>query len=193
MGMIRQLTCPSCHKTWQICTGHGMRHGTLGRVMEVFSEDIQREIAAGAAGGWLPLFHFDYRTAICGQCRDVVAVPVLRLIEKDQTYVGTCPVCGICMADCIHPDLREEFRSAFDSLEPGKSVRILTAMKGREESFQQVDLTISDNRHTVNGVPVWELTIYNLFTIEEKYLQASDDANKYRAFLSMYQIGRAHV
>ena len=94
---------------------------------------------------------------------------------------------GICMADCIHPDLREEFRSAFDSLEPGKSVRILTAMKGREESFQQVDLTISDNRHTVNGVPVWELTIYNLFTIEEKYLQASDDANKYRAFLSMYQ------
>ena len=94
MGMIRQLTCPSCHKTWQICTGHGMRHGTLGRVMEVFSEDIQREIAAGAAGGWLPLFHFDYRTAICGQCRDVVAVPVLRLIEKDQTYVGTCPVCG---------------------------------------------------------------------------------------------------
>ena len=60
-------------------------------------------------------------------------------------------------------------------------------MKGREESFQQVDLTISDNRHTVNGVPVWELTIYNLFTIEEKYLQASDDANKYRAFLSMYQ------
>ena len=55
---------------------------------------------------------------------------------------------GICMADCIHPDLREEFCSAFDSLEPGKSVRILTAMKGREESFQQVDLTISDNRHT---------------------------------------------
>lgn len=94
---------------------------------------------------------------------------------------------GICMADSIHPDLREEFCQAFDSLEPGRSVRILTAMRGMEDSFQQVDLTISDNGHTVNGVKVWDLTIYNLFTIEEKYLQASNDANKYRALLSMYQ------
>lgn len=94
---------------------------------------------------------------------------------------------GICMADCIHPDLREEFCQAFDNLEQGGSVRILTAMRGMGDSYQQVDLTISDNRRTVNGGQVWDLTFYNLFTIEEKYLQAFNDANKYRAFLSIYQ------
>lgn len=94
---------------------------------------------------------------------------------------------GICMADCIHPELREEFCRAFDSLEPGGCIRVLTAMRGLEDRYQQVDLIISDNRRTVSGAQVWDLTIYNLFTLEEKYLQASNDANRYRALLSMYQ------
>ncbi len=94
---------------------------------------------------------------------------------------------GICMPDCIHPDMREEFCHICDSLEAGQSVRILTAMRGKEEVYQQVDMTISNQGHTVNGEPVWDLVIYNLFTIEEKYLQASNDSNRYRAFLSMYQ------
>ena len=55
---------------------------------------------------------------------------------------------GICMADCIHPDLPEEFCQAFDNLEQGGTVRILTAMRGMEDSYQQVDLTISDNQRT---------------------------------------------
>lgn len=94
---------------------------------------------------------------------------------------------GICMSDCIHPDLREEFCHFCDSLETGQSVRILTAMRGKEEEYQQVDMTISNHGRTVNGEPVWDLMIYNLFTIEERYLQASNDSNRYRAFLSMYQ------
>lgn len=94
---------------------------------------------------------------------------------------------GICMTDCIHPELREEFCRAFDSLKPGGCIRMLTAMRGQEDRYQQVDLTISDNGRTIAGVRVWDLMIYNLFTIEEKYLQASNDANKYRALLSMYR------
>ncbi len=33
-------------------------------------------------------------TAVCRQCRNIMAVPVLRLIETDQAYVGRCPDCG---------------------------------------------------------------------------------------------------
>lgn len=94
---------------------------------------------------------------------------------------------GICVMDCIHPDLREEFRYVCDSLEQGQSVRILTAIRGTEEVYQQVDMTISDQGRTVNGKPARELKIYNLFTIEERYLRAFNDSNRYRAFLSMYQ------
>ena len=94
MGVIRQLKCPSCHKEWQLCLGHGMRHGVLGRAMEAFSEDLQKKIVEEAQGGQLPLFHFNYKAAVCGRCRRVVAVPVLRLIETGQVFVGECPDCG---------------------------------------------------------------------------------------------------
>lgn len=94
---------------------------------------------------------------------------------------------GICILDGIHPELREEFRQVCGELGAGESVRILTAMRGTVDAYQQVDVTISDNGHAVNGEPVWDLTIYNLFNIEKQYIQASNDANRYRAFLSMYQ------
>lgn len=94
---------------------------------------------------------------------------------------------GICMRDYIHPDLREEFCDICSILEPGGSVRVLTAICGKEESYQQVDMIVSDQGHMINGEPVWDLMIYNLFTIEERYLQAANNSNKYRAFLSMYQ------
>ncbi|MDE7222935.1 MAG: GGDEF domain-containing protein, partial [Acetatifactor sp.] len=94
---------------------------------------------------------------------------------------------GICILDCIHPDLREEFRQICGELKAGEAVRLLTAMRGVTEVYQQVDLTVSNNGRMVGGEPVWELTIYNLFNIEKQYIQASNDANRYRAFLSMYQ------
>ncbi len=93
MGIIRQLKCTSCGREWQLRLGHGMRHGILGRVMEVFPEDIQRSIAAEVDAGQLPLFRFDYRAAVCGRCRNVAAVPVLELIEKKKAFVGECPDC----------------------------------------------------------------------------------------------------
>ena len=50
----------------------------LGRVMEAFPQDIQRKIVEAAA---------------CGQCRNLVALPVLELIESGHTYIGRCPQC----------------------------------------------------------------------------------------------------
>lgn len=92
MGVIREFRCPSCEKTWKLALGHGMRHGMLGRVMEAFPQDIQRKIVENV-GKSLPLFTFHYKAAVCGQCRNLVALPVLELIESGHTYIGRCPQC----------------------------------------------------------------------------------------------------
>lgn len=94
MGVIQQFTCPSCLKNWKLRTGHGIRHAALGQVMEVFSEDIQRNIVAQVTGGQMPLFYFGYQEAVCEHCRNIVAVPVLRLIESNQTFIAGCPECS---------------------------------------------------------------------------------------------------
>ncbi|MCI9569721.1 MAG: hypothetical protein HFG14_07465 [Lachnospiraceae bacterium] len=94
MGVIRQFQCPSCKETWEICVGHGMKHGVLGRVMGEFPENTRQKIAEDVQGGDLPLFHFQYQAVSCGHCRDVVAIPVLRLLDSGRLYVGKCPECG---------------------------------------------------------------------------------------------------
>lgn len=132
----------------------------------------------------------DYVSEKCADmihCSTSINKEYMVLMGDEFFYQFLGKTVGICMADCVHPDLREEFCQTCESLEPGQSARILTAIRGTAETYQQVDMTISNLEHTVNGEPVWELMIYNLFTIEEKYLQASNDANRYRAFLSMYQ------
>lgn len=120
-------------------------------------------------------------------CSAAVNREYMVLMGDEHFYRFMGKTVGINMLDCLHPELREEFQQACGSLGPGNTARIITAMQGMDEGYRQIDMTINDHGRTVNGEPVWELTIYNLFTIEEKYLQASNDANRYRAFLSMYQ------
>lgn len=96
MGVLKELQCPSCYKKWRLCLGHGRKHSSLGRVMKLFPDPIQKQIAACKEGGALHLFHFQYQTAVCRQCQEMIAVPVLVLKEKEsgQTLTGTCPICG---------------------------------------------------------------------------------------------------
>lgn len=94
MGVVQEWQCPSCRQRWRLCLGHGMKHGSLGRVMKLFKEETQKQIAADAGGGALPLFSFQYQAAVCRQCQAIVAVPVLSWQESGQTYIGTCPKCN---------------------------------------------------------------------------------------------------
>lgn len=120
-------------------------------------------------------------------CSAAINREYMVLMGDEHFYRFMGKTVGISILDCVHPELRQKFQQACGSLGQGGSARILTAMRGMDEGYRQIDMTIRDCGHTVNGEPVWELTIYNLFIIEEKYLQASDDAGRYRAFLSMYQ------
>ena len=61
--------------------------------MGTFPKDIQKKIAVEVQGGQLPLFDFQYEEALCKNCQELVAVPVLRFMERQKTYLGKCPNC----------------------------------------------------------------------------------------------------
>ncbi len=94
MGMIQTLTCPSCHESWEITTGHGILHSTLERVLKAFPQDTQMEIRQEVQGQLAPIFYFNYRMASCGRCKNIVAVPVIEFPESGRSYTSFCPQCG---------------------------------------------------------------------------------------------------
>lgn len=94
MGTIREFKCPSCYGTWRLRLGHGVMHGTLEHVLKAFPSDIQLKIFEDTKGDPAPLFNFNYRAAVCSECQDVVAVPVIYLHKTKHSYSSGCPECG---------------------------------------------------------------------------------------------------
>lgn len=94
MGKICEFTCPACQSSWTINIGHGLRHATLENVCKAFPAEIQQKIKETAAEEHLPLFEFNYRAALCPQCKAVISVPVIRFLQTGKSYIGVCPECG---------------------------------------------------------------------------------------------------
>lgn len=94
MGRIREFSCPSCGMSCLLFLGHGMRHGTLENVLQEFSAGVQKKILADTKEEKIPSFEFNYRPAVCRQCKKILAVPGVYLHRTGQTYFGTCPECG---------------------------------------------------------------------------------------------------
>lgn len=94
MGRISKFICPSCNMAWELPLGHGMRHATLGNVLNVFSEETRQKILADTEGEKAPVFEFNYCPAVCPQCGKMIAVPVIYLPRTGKTYVTACPDCG---------------------------------------------------------------------------------------------------
>lgn len=94
MGEIINVRCKTCHREWQCFTGNGLLHGKKENILAAFSEE-RRSLAEGLiAKSGIPAYDFCYRLAVCGHCRNVVAVPVLRAADSEESCVGLCPVCG---------------------------------------------------------------------------------------------------
>lgn len=98
MGKISGFVCPSCHKSWEVQLGHGMGHAALESVLDEFPPDIRQKILADTGGEPYPAFEFNYFPAVCWQCQNIVAVPVIYLHQTGQTYTGACPDCGNSIA-----------------------------------------------------------------------------------------------
>ena len=94
MGIIQKFECPSCGTSWEVFLGHGMGHALIEDVLNVFPADIQEKILADTREEQFPSFEFNYRPAVCWQCRKVVSVPVTYLHQSGHTYSPDCPDCG---------------------------------------------------------------------------------------------------
>lgn len=94
MGRIHEYKCPSCHGVWKLFLGHGWNHGSIKQVLKVFSPELQNKIITEAKGDPDPLFLFNYQAALCKDCQNLVAVPVIQFLETKKTFVEKCPDCG---------------------------------------------------------------------------------------------------
>lgn len=111
----------------------------------------------------------------------------LVLIGDEYFYLFVGKQLGINMKDFIHPDFLEEFTASCETLACGESVRLLTMMKDCSEAYYLADITISNNGRMLDKEPVFDLQIYYVTSIERSHIKFSNDINKYRSFLSMYQ------
>lgn len=94
---------------------------------------------------------------------------------------------GILFTDLIHPDFFDEFTSECRRLVPDESSRLATMVRDANDEYHLVDMTISNNGRTINNEPVLDLQLYNIMSIEKRHIKFTNDLNKYRSFLSMYQ------
>lgn len=93
MGRVREYTCSSCNKVWRVHTGHGMEHAILKNVLDAFPTDIQQKIILDTKEEQFPYFEFNYRPAVCQECQNIIAIPVIHLHQSGHTYSSTCHDC----------------------------------------------------------------------------------------------------
>ncbi len=93
---------------------------------------------------------------------------------------------GICFTDYIHPDYVEEFKEVCHSVLPHTSARVITMMHDTEGLYHMLDINITNNERTFNDDAVWDLTIFNIGSVEARHIKFIDDINKYRTYLSLY-------
>ena len=94
MGEVINVRCKACKKEWQCFTGNGLLYGKKESVLAAFSEKERQQVHDLLAASEIPAYDFQYRLAVCGHCHNVVAVPVLRMVDSEETCVGLCPLCG---------------------------------------------------------------------------------------------------
>lgn len=94
MGTIVNVVCKSCHAGWQCMTGCGLMHGELKMTADLFPEQTRKDLMEEIEQAEFPLFDFAYKLSYCSHCGSIESVPVVRMLESDKTYIGTCPVCG---------------------------------------------------------------------------------------------------
>ena len=110
----------------------------------------------------------------------------LIMVADDYFYNYVGKFVNIYITDYIHPDYIEEFKNVCNRLKEGESQRIVTYIKGKDDTYAFVHILLSNTGHIIEGNNVIEAEIYNLFNTEKKYFKLHDDADKYRKFLSMY-------
>lgn len=62
-------------------------------IAKAMMEHVRNQILTDTEEEQIPLFEFNYRAAVCEQCKKIVSVPSIYLHQKDYVYTGTCAEC----------------------------------------------------------------------------------------------------
>lgn len=120
-------------------------------------------------------------------CSASITQNYLVLLGDEYFYNFVGRQMGIRFTDLIHPDYLKEFTTACTELVVGESVRLIIMLKDSDDAYHLSDVTISNNGRILANEAVLDLRIYNITSIENRHIKFSNDLNKYRSFLSMYQ------
>lgn len=104
----------------------------------------------------------------------------------DYFYEFVGRTAGIMMEDVLHPSCREEFQEACSKVKPQEPVRLVTFFKDAAGDYQMVDVILAEHGEHSNGEKLYDLTIYNISSIENKYMHCVDNVKRYRNYLAMY-------
>lgn len=119
-------------------------------------------------------------------CSAAVTENFVVLFADEHLYNFVGQQIGICFTDNIHPDYAEEFKEVFHSVLPHTSARTITMMRDSTGLYHMLDIIITNNMRTLRDKPVWDLTIFNICSVEARHIKFIDDINKCRTYLSLY-------
>ena len=92
----------------------------------------------------------------------------------------------ISLKEIVCPDYFSEFEEVFKTIKKGEECRVISFFKGKKGYIDTVDVFITHNGGTVDNIPVLDFKVNNIDTVEEKFIQYSNNLYKYRTLLSLY-------
>lgn len=104
----------------------------------------------------------------------------------DYFYEFVGKTAGIMMEDVLHPSCKQEFWDACGKVKPGAPVRLVTFFRDAAGDYQMVDVILTNHGNPDDGEKLYDLTIYNISSIEKKYMHCVDNVKRYRNYLAMY-------
>ncbi|MCM1466617.1 MAG: diguanylate cyclase [Alistipes sp.] len=120
-------------------------------------------------------------------CSAALSDNFLTLFGDEFLYNFVGKHVGFCFTDFIHPDFVEEFKEAVLAVEPHTSSRIVTMMADVDGLYHMIDVLITNNERSLKNEAVRDLTIFNVCSTEARHIKYTDEINKYRTYLSLYQ------
>lgn len=120
-------------------------------------------------------------------CSAAISDNFLTLFGDEFLYNFVGKHAGFCFTDFIHPDFVEEFKETILSVPPHASSRLITMMCDAEGLYHIIDILITNNDRSLKNEAVRDLTIFNVCSTEARHIKYTDEINKYRTYLSLYQ------
>lgn len=117
----------------------------------------------------------------------VIGKDYLAIRANEAFYRFYGATSGVNIYNALHDDDKEEFESVFSNLSDGDETRMLIRIKDGNGEYVWADMTLAKKGTVINNEIAVDMDIFFLTAVENRYLMAIENLNKYRVFLSLRQ------